>query len=296
MAEIAYKGFKADRLFFPQQDIVADIRSFLGNNLNAPQHLDGEAVLNAIEVQQGILIQRAEDIYSFSHLTLQEYLTAQYIADNNKQQNLVVNHLTDERWREVFLLVAGLMRNGADDLLLFMEKQTQQILKTSLGKRLLVLFAWAEEMTADSSGEISPLGKRAIAITNAYAYALAYALAYAYALEKLIDHANNCEKLEIFEKVNFPVLTARLKIMRNEVPDDKQPIEVHQAFAKRIIKTWLDAFHLTQEMIDFSQEELQEIDYYFYSNLLILQCKQAALRVSPQTWHEIESRMLRSNS
>ena len=335
LAEIAYKGFKEDRLFFPQQDIVEEIRNFLGNNLNAPQHLDGEAVLNAIEVQQGILIQRAEDIYSFSHLTLQEYLTAQYITDNNKLQNLVVNHLTDKRWREVFLLVAGLMRNGADDLLLFMEKQTQQILKTSLGKRLLVLFAWAEEMTEDSSSEISPLGKRAIVIANALALAYTYgnalangnalalanalayanplangnanplayananplayanananaiayadacgnangnalALAYTYAnaLEKLIDYANRCEKLEIFERVNFPVLITRLKIMRDEVPDREESIEVYEAFTQRIIKTWLDAFHLTQEMINFSKEELKEIDNYFYSNLLMLQ-------------------------
>ncbi|MEH2012321.1 hypothetical protein [Nostoc sp.] len=50
----------------------------MASSLNAPQHLDGESVLNAIALQQGILVERAEDVFSFSHLTLQEYLTGQY--------------------------------------------------------------------------------------------------------------------------------------------------------------------------------------------------------------------------
>jgi hypothetical protein len=65
-------------------------------------------------------------------LTLQEYLTAQYIADNNLIEQLVTDHLSDYRWREVFLLVAGLVRakNGADDLLLLMEKEAQKYINT----------------------------------------------------------------------------------------------------------------------------------------------------------------------
>ncbi|MCZ0899882.1 histidine kinase, partial [Microcoleus sp. HI-ES] len=122
LSEIAYTGFETDKLFFSQREVVEEIKTFLAGNLNAPKHLDGEAVLKAIAVQQGILVERAEDVYSFSHLTLQEYLTAQYIADNNLIEPLVTGHFGDRRWREVFLLVAGLVRakNGADDLLLLM--------------------------------------------------------------------------------------------------------------------------------------------------------------------------------
>jgi predicted NACHT family NTPase len=72
-----------------------------------PQHLDGEAVLNAIAVQQGILVERAENVFSFSHLTLQEYLTAQYIDDHRQIEQLVAAHLTDKRWQEVFCLWLG---------------------------------------------------------------------------------------------------------------------------------------------------------------------------------------------
>lgn len=67
LSEIAYTNFESDRLFFSQRDVVQQIKAFLASNLNAPQHLDGEAVLNAIAVQQGILVERAEDVFSFSH-------------------------------------------------------------------------------------------------------------------------------------------------------------------------------------------------------------------------------------
>jgi hypothetical protein len=33
-------------------------------------------------------------------------------------------------------------------------------------------------------------------------------------------------------------------------------------------------------------------DNYFYANLLMVECKKAAVRVSRKTWSEIESRML----
>jgi predicted NACHT family NTPase len=59
LGEIAYQKFKENRLFFSQQEIVSQIRDFLANNLNAPRHLDGEDVLQAIQIQQGILVERS---------------------------------------------------------------------------------------------------------------------------------------------------------------------------------------------------------------------------------------------
>ena len=79
LSEMAYQGFEIDRLFYPESEIVNRIKAFFRDNLNAPEHLDGEQVLQAIAVQQGLLVERVRNVYSFSHLTLQEYLTAQYM-------------------------------------------------------------------------------------------------------------------------------------------------------------------------------------------------------------------------
>ncbi|MHC5728911.1 MAG: NACHT C-terminal helical domain 2-containing protein, partial [Nostoc sp.] len=61
---------------------------------------------------------------------------------------------------------------------------------------------------------------------------------------------------------------------------------------KRLQQTLLNAFNLTLEMIDLSESEANALENYLYANHLIIQCKQAAVRVSPQTWEAIEARML----
>lgn len=161
LSEIAYQGFEANRLFFSQREVVEQIKTFLADNLNAPRHLNGEAVLEAIAIQQGILVERAQDVFSFSHLTLQEYLTAQYIDDHHLTKQLVKDHLTHERWQEVFLLVAGLMRGGADSLLLAMETQAKTYINTP---RLRALLTWTNGITNDSTDTLSIATKRTIAL------------------------------------------------------------------------------------------------------------------------------------
>jgi len=71
LSEIAYDGMKNDQLFFDKRWLSKKIRKFLAGNLNAPKSLDSEKVLDAIEVQQGILVERMEDQYSFSNSKFQ---------------------------------------------------------------------------------------------------------------------------------------------------------------------------------------------------------------------------------
>ena len=163
LSEIAYEGMADDRLFLTKRELSGQIKDFLSSNLNAPKSLDSEAVLHAVEMQQGILVKRAEDTYSFSHLTLQEYLTAQYLVDNNEWLSIVKDHLTDNRWREIFLLIPGLMtgRTGADNFLLEIDKQSRTYLKSFLLQQFIT---WAEAATTGSIGESSPPAKRVAAI------------------------------------------------------------------------------------------------------------------------------------
>ncbi|MDZ8107578.1 MAG: hypothetical protein RM338_18425 [Nostoc sp. DedQUE12a] len=288
-------------------------------------------MLNAIAVQQGILVERAEDVFSFSHLTLQEYLTAQYIDDHRQVEKLVTEHLIDKRWKEVFLLVAGLMRGGADDLLLLMEKEAQKYINTP---KLQALLNWAEQVTAESPGNFKHVGKRAVAIananvitmtmgkiigktisnaysiadanaigyananfyvmTNAMAYAINYtnAKANADAIAYAIQYINELEDLKIFKNINLIVLIDQLEKLKAKIPDDKQLKQVHQAFGQYLQQTLLNGFNLTSEMVSLSEEEAEALGDYLYANHLIIQCKQVAVRVSPQTWEAIEARML----
>lgn len=335
LSEIAYQNFVADKLFLEKREIVKQIKDHLKQNFNAPQHLDGEKVLKTIEIEQGILVERARDVYSFSHLTLQEYLTAQYIYDNDLIEETVKNYVTETRWQEVFLLVAGLMRGRgkADKLLLAMEKEAHNYLKTPLGQKLVPILQWADEMTKDSvDSPIKPVGRRAIvywlfiananvtananfivtananfigiAITNsidiAYAYApeIAYKISRIFFTPKLIDEfvqlVNLLAQDRIISKVNFSQLIADLEALKQIIPDDKATRKEHREFNDQLFKMWNTAFNLTPELLNLSLEETYEIDeHYFYINRLILDCQKVAVNISPTVWLEIEERMLR---
>jgi hypothetical protein len=65
-----------------QGEISNQIGQILREMLTDEQRINGRNVLRAIEEQHGILVNRHEDIYSFSHLTLQEFLTAKHINAN----------------------------------------------------------------------------------------------------------------------------------------------------------------------------------------------------------------------
>src|SRR4030095_2758680 len=95
------------------------VKSFLNERISG-NNLDISKVLEAIEVQQGILVERSPGIFSFSHLTIQEYLTAYYYNSPKKIHELISNHIFDERWREVFLLLIGI-GNPNDSLSLMLD-------------------------------------------------------------------------------------------------------------------------------------------------------------------------------
>ncbi|NER35623.1 MAG: NACHT domain-containing protein [Oscillatoria sp. SIO1A7] len=342
LAELAYQMFQADRLFFSRQEAINLIQEFLASNLNSPQDLDGETVLNAIEVQQGILVERSRDIYSFSHLTLQEYLTAQYIVDNRQIEELVSQHLNEERWREVFLLVAGLAgRRDRDDLLLSMEKETRKYI-VNLPK-LRRLLQWADWITDGSEGDFKPLEKRAFALAIAsdlagildFAGALALELAQALtgaltearaldltealtealdldlepvldlvrALDLAFDLADaqtialalvrELEELKVFRSVKWGRLTEKLQTLKNKVPRSKQHNEVRRAFARLIVQIWCKSIHLNRDLVELSIAEAEALRNYLLAIHLMVQCKETAVRLSPKTWAEIESRLLR---
>ncbi|WP_414546335.1 NACHT domain-containing protein, partial [Nostoc sp. CCY0012] len=234
LSEIAHDAFQEDRLFLPRREIADKIEKLLAEMLPDEKFINGVDVLKSIELQHGVLVERAGSVYSFSHLTLQEYLTAQYIDDHRQIEKLVTEHLTDERWKEVFLLVAGLMRASADDLLLLMEKEAQQYINIP---KLQALLNWAEQATTGSAGNFKPVEKRAIALAiadveahisiyaimianadtiplpNAIAIAItnanAYANPYAYAIPKansiaithVLANTRQLEELSIFNNL-----------------------------------------------------------------------------------------------
>lgn len=144
LSQIAYRTFSENRYLFERGIVEKHIADYISNLPDAPTEqldIDSEAVLKSIEAQHGLLVERATDIYSFSHSTFQEYFTAQQIVNKKKLPELV-EHITEKRWREVFLLTAGLLPN-ADDLLKRMKQQVDRLLAED--KQMQDFLTWVNQ-------------------------------------------------------------------------------------------------------------------------------------------------------
>ncbi|MDS4058546.1 MAG: SUMF1/EgtB/PvdO family nonheme iron enzyme [Candidatus Contendobacter sp.] len=90
-------------------DLRAMLRAHFADWLLDPRTAE-QAVnrfLAVIEERTGLLLARDEGLYSFSHLTFQEYLAALGIAARNDAVAYTLNRIHDPWWREVILLEAG---------------------------------------------------------------------------------------------------------------------------------------------------------------------------------------------
>ena len=150
LARIAAETFEKNEYFIPQEELERLITDYVKN---VPPHdtkeaADGEAILKAIEAQHGIFVERARRVYSFSHLTFQEYFTAKYIVANAAKgtlMNLVKAHCPDGRWREVFLLTTSLLPE-ASQLMTTFRRGVDMLLGGD--EKLREVLAWAYKKSA----------------------------------------------------------------------------------------------------------------------------------------------------
>ena len=131
LSQLAFDTFERGDYFFKQPVVEQQIIDYIRNLPGAHEdeealQLDSAAVLQSIEAQHGLLVERARSIYSFSHLTFQEYFTARQIVSPTAELPLALGtlatHITEKRYREIFLLTVSMLPT-ADDLLVLMKQQ-----------------------------------------------------------------------------------------------------------------------------------------------------------------------------
>ena len=121
LESIAAKFYFDSRTAFRRSEVEAVIFDYLKRLPDKEKSDDADAgvVLRQIEAQHGLIVERAVGIFSFSHLTLQEYFTASYLVsshDDSLLDRLVKAALEDQKWREVILYTVGLLPS-ADPIL-----------------------------------------------------------------------------------------------------------------------------------------------------------------------------------
>lgn len=101
-----------------------------------------EEVIKYFEEQSGLMVEHSKGVWSFSHLTFQEYFTAKWFCDDLNFQSLVTQtHITDNKWREVFLLSVNLTSH-TDELLLLMREKVDEFV---MNEKLQLFLKWIDK-------------------------------------------------------------------------------------------------------------------------------------------------------
>jgi hypothetical protein len=263
LAEIAGPAYSEGQIFFSKRGLEQSISGFLIGELNAPKTLNASAVLQAIEVQQGLIVQRAEDVYSFSHLTLQEYLTATYFVENGKVDELVTRYLYSPRWEEVFLLVAGML-GKADDLLSWMLDRTDAFVSSF--KRTIDLLTWVQRCTHGSG-----------VITDGVVMRTS-ALLYVLSRNRDLEIGREVDRLVARAREETQRIAALLLSSRDQVDLPLRSSD-YESYSSPDIHRW-------------DIENLRGLTDYLRLIRLIIRCKEAAMRVTVDAWESLAPRIL----
>jgi hypothetical protein len=153
LATIAAATYDKNQYFIPQHELEKLIVDYMHN---VPPHrknerFSGETILQAIAAQHGIFVERAHKIYSFSHLTLQEYFTARHIVTSPRTftlHDLVMKGCRDDRWREVFLLTTSLLADASKFMRTF-RSAIDGLFRND--EKFWALFAWANKQSTNAT-------------------------------------------------------------------------------------------------------------------------------------------------
>lgn len=169
LSQIALITFEEGEFFF-KQDLEQYIIDYFFNLPNAPTNpellkLASEATLKSIESQHTLLVEKAKGIYSFSDLRFHQYFVARAITQASNPQESdqglkkLVSRLSETRWREVFVLVVGMLQNS-DYLLRLMRQQADTILAAD--KELQHFLLWLNKKSNSGKGNYKPSTFRAV--------------------------------------------------------------------------------------------------------------------------------------
>src|SRR5205807_252565 len=121
---IAWHFHRKRQRYFTEHDLLQVIAEFLPT-INVPAERNND-ILQEIESVQGVLKEQATGWHGFLHLTLQEYLAAEYINDHVEARFIapaeLLRHRADAWWEEVLLLYMGI----TPDASLFLQQLCSQ--------------------------------------------------------------------------------------------------------------------------------------------------------------------------
>ena len=334
LSQIASTLFEQGKTYFEKSEVLPIITDFLQTLPNATTDLEelwltSEAVLRTIALRSGLLIERARDIYSFSHLTFQEYLTARKIAARCLKENTgilhqLARHLTERRWHEVILLTLSLLPK-ADSLLGYMQRQVDALVKED--PILLKALQWVNQKANITPTTYKPAAVKAfflalfynqdinlaVALDDTFAFDLEPALAIDLAIartyqqiQQIGEHPTPEQVLDLWFALDFghrfpheAPLNHALAQLKSQLPSLEATEVEWQLWWQCHRANWLKQFHeqiLQPQNMEFGWDlnplQQQKIWEYYRTNQFLVACLNSECSVDNAVRSNIETTLL----
>ncbi len=137
LSYVAVKKFEQEQyVLFEQEELEGYIGEFLGI-----ERRESQGVLRAIASVHGLLIERSHKVWSFSHLTFQEYLVAKWYIQHKELQKLTY-YVYEKHWHEVLLLFGNMLPcSDLEKFLKLLQQRINDLIKHN--RHLQSLLMWA---------------------------------------------------------------------------------------------------------------------------------------------------------
>ncbi|WP_017744956.1 NACHT domain-containing protein [Scytonema hofmannii] len=341
LSQIAAITFKQERYFFTKSNVRQYIADYLRNlptvQADEPEvlQLNSEAVLKSF-LAHGLLVERARGIYSFSHLTFQEYLTARNIVTRLEPEILkeklieLVSHVTEPRWRKIFLLTADMLGNAPDllqllkqqiDALVGADEQLQQFLIWLNQKSLSVQAPYktaairafyltlvlprdlsiARDLTLSVAIDPRLAGNLATDLKVDLALNRALSLSLALASDATLDRVLALNfaltyDIDIFCDCKFEQSLQQLK---KQLPAPNQSRERLKKWWNANGQTWIEKLRSLmlrcrniRHQWQFSDKQKELLKQYYAANQLLVNCLKVACDITPTVREQISETLL----
>jgi predicted NACHT family NTPase len=217
LSYLAARKFEQEQfVLFERSEIQGYIAEYLGISSEESQEL-----VEAIEAHHGLLIERVQGIWSFSHLTFQEYFAAKWFVENADLQYLVNNYITEKNWREIFLLTVQMLLQDTDYMLQLMKKKVDRLVASDQKLQQFLTLINQKSLSVEAPYKLAAV--RAFYLTlssnlhfssrfnstiNLLGFDLAYALGFWFSSNFIdppnLDHAPDVDlDLNLWRTLNF---------------------------------------------------------------------------------------------
>jgi predicted NACHT family NTPase/DNA-binding CsgD family transcriptional regulator len=289
---------------------------------------DGEAVLRSIEAQHGLLVERADRLWSFSHLTFQEHFTVQWLTQLSPEQ--LASKIAARQWQDV---VEQLVKSQPSDKLLKLIKQAVDR-SVSQDAKCQKFLTWVAQKAESVNAPYKSSALRAFVFALALARDLALVLALARSLDlnlarsrsRSLDVAldlaldlNLARSLDVALDLDLaldlnlaltrslaldlaldPELVEKLQKLREQLSKNlsKQHLESFRQWWRSEGQHWIQA--LRQTMIEhlnighdwqFTESQNQALRQYYDANQFLVKLLKVD-KVSEEVRKEIEDKLL----